>query len=318
MSLGSGNQTTINGYDKTSLLTSVTDPRGGLYGYAYDGIKRLIRETDQGTAQVNYTLNAQGGATKYTDPRTLATTYVRNGFGDVIQRVSPDTGTTVYTFDARGLVTQMVDGRGNTVNYAYDNAGRMTGKTFPTAATENVAYTYDAITGGNFGVGRLTSLTDPSGSTAYVYDARGNVLTETHTIAGQAYVVAYAYDLADHVIQITYPSLVSPKPRRRLGLHRQLHARRAGPHHDRRDQAERNGGGDDNQQCLLNASIQRPTARMRAGCDFSKSGPLSRPGKGQAAAKKLTAPGQSAQALGSSLFRQLKTVEFDCWAGRTA
>jgi len=100
----------------------------------------------------------------------------------------------------------MTDARGIVTAYAYDNAGRMTGKSFPAAANENVAYTYDATTGGNVGKGRMTSMTDESGSTAYVYDARGNVLTETRTIAGQVYTVGYLYDLADRVSQITYPS----------------------------------------------------------------------------------------------------------------
>ena len=39
-----------------------------------------------------------------------------------------------------------------------------------------------------------------------VYDARGNVVSETRTIAGKAHTVAYAYDAANQVTQITYPS----------------------------------------------------------------------------------------------------------------
>ena len=39
-----------------------------------------------------------------------------------------------------------------------------------------------------------------------VYDARGNVVTETRTIATKAHVVSYVYDLADRITQITYPS----------------------------------------------------------------------------------------------------------------
>ncbi len=173
---------------------------------AGDGLQRLIRETDQGTAQVNTTLDAQGNTTTYTDPRTLATTYLRNGFGDVNRRTSPDRGITDTVFDLRGLGTQMTDARGIVTNFTYDNAGRMLTKSFPAASAENVTYTYDSVLAGNKGKGRLTSVTDESGSTAYVFDARGNVLTETHVIAGQSYAVGYAYDLADRVSTITYPS----------------------------------------------------------------------------------------------------------------
>jgi RHS repeat-associated protein len=208
--IGANSQNTIYGYDKTSLLTSVTDPRGGVYGYAYDGLQRLIRETDQGSAQVNVTRTAQDDVATYTDPRSLTTTYTRNGFGEVKRRVNPDTGTTNYVYDARSLLTQMTDARADAravvTNYTYDNAGRMLTKSFPTAAAENVTYTYDSVLAGNKGKGRLTSVTDESGSTAYVYDVRGNVLSETRVIAGQSYAVAYQYDTADRVTQITYPS----------------------------------------------------------------------------------------------------------------
>jgi YD repeat-containing protein len=60
-SIGAANQQTTYGYEKNDNLKSVTDPRGGLYSYAYDSLNRLIREADQDTAQVNYTRNGNGG-----------------------------------------------------------------------------------------------------------------------------------------------------------------------------------------------------------------------------------------------------------------
>ena len=39
-----------------------------------------------------------------------------------------------------------------------------------------------------------------------ISDARGNVTSETRTVSGQAYAVAYLYNLADQVVQVTYPS----------------------------------------------------------------------------------------------------------------
>jgi len=84
------------------------DPRSNVYAYAYDGLSRLIRETDEEGAQVNYGLNAQDQVASYSDPRNLVTSYVRNGFGEVIQKVSPDTGTMTYVREARGLITPPV------------------------------------------------------------------------------------------------------------------------------------------------------------------------------------------------------------------
>ena len=53
-------------------------------------------------------------------------------------------------------------------------------KTFPAATGENLAYTYDSTTGGNKGVGRVTSITDQSGSTAIVYNARQRGRRDSH------------------------------------------------------------------------------------------------------------------------------------------
>jgi YD repeat-containing protein len=71
-------------------LVSVTAPGSNVYQWAFDSLSRLIRETNEESAQVNLTLNGKDQITTYADPRSLATTYVRNGFDDVIQRTSPD------------------------------------------------------------------------------------------------------------------------------------------------------------------------------------------------------------------------------------
>ena len=205
-SIGAANQTTEMAYDRTDLTTQVKDPRNNVYGYSYDGLQRLIRSTDQVGAQLNVTRNGQDDVTAYQDPRSITTSYVLNGFGEVIQEVSPDAGTTTFTRDARGLVTSETDGRGVVTNRTYDNAGRMLTESYPADAAENVTYTYDNITAGNKGKGRLTGITDQSGSIAYVYDALGRVITDTRVMATKTYVTSYQYNAADRVTQITYPS----------------------------------------------------------------------------------------------------------------
>src|SRR5260221_11909418 len=88
---------------------------------------------------------------------------------------------------------------------SYDALNRITARIYPADPTENVTYRYDEPAAG-FGIGRLTSVSDSSGSTAYVYDARGNVVQETRIIGAQSYITSYAYDLANHAVQVTYPS----------------------------------------------------------------------------------------------------------------
>jgi RHS repeat-associated protein len=199
-------QTWAFGYDKTDNGVSVTDPRGKVWSSGFDALNRLVTETEPGPNTVTLTRNPKGEVTEYKDPRNLITTYVRNGFGEVIRQSNPDTGITDYTYDARGLVTQIKDARLVIANMTYDNAGRILTRAFPAAAAEIVTFAYDSVLAGNVGKGRLTQVTDPAGNSKFVYDARGNLLSETRTIGTSVYAVSYAYDLADRLLTITYPS----------------------------------------------------------------------------------------------------------------
>ncbi|MCA3561466.1 MAG: RHS repeat protein, partial [Aestuariivirga sp.] len=205
-SIGAAGQQSSFRYDRTDNLTEVKDPRGGLFAYAYDGLQNLTSLTDQAGGSVKLTRDGQGEVTAYRDPRGLATAYVRNGFGDIIQESGPDTGTTVIVRDARGLATKITDPRGAVTKLAYDAAGRLISETYPADPTQNVTYFYDATANGNKGIGRLTGITDASGSLARYYDALGRVTAETRTIAGKSYTLAYAYNAAGRLTSLTYPS----------------------------------------------------------------------------------------------------------------
>ena len=50
------------------------------------------------------------------------------------------------------------------------------------------------------------SLRNSSRISSFSYDARGNLIREARVIAGQNYTILRAYDAADHLISLTYPS----------------------------------------------------------------------------------------------------------------
>jgi RHS repeat-associated protein len=204
--IGASSQTTSYEYDDNSNVTEITDPLSGATVQAFDALDRLIQSTDPLSGDTDYAYDNRDNLTGVTDPRTIQTTYVYDGFGHVIQTASPDAGTTVYENDLAGNRTEMTDARSIVTQYSYDALNRMTAKTFPGNTSENVSYSYDDTTSGKFRIGRLTAITDESGSTTFTYDNRGNVVEESRVVGGLTYVTKYTYDTADNLVQMAYPS----------------------------------------------------------------------------------------------------------------
>jgi RHS repeat-associated protein len=197
------------GYDKVGNVVSEISPNGHETTTAFDALDRLITTVapDNGSTALVY--DDSDNLTGHTDPISVTTEFVYNGFGEAIQEVSPDRGTSTYVYDAAGRVTQSSDGRGQVIDYTYDHLGRLTGKV-PQGrpASEAIAYHWD--TGGlsgSYEVGQLAKVVDGSGTTLFQYDHRGNMTAKEQAVgATGAAQLAYEYDLADRITQITYPS----------------------------------------------------------------------------------------------------------------
>jgi RHS repeat-associated protein len=203
--IGGVGQTTSYAYDANGNVLSVTDPLTRATQEAFDALNRIVKITNPNNGIAVTTYDAHDRPTGVTDPIGATTSYVYDGFGDLIQQVSPAAGTTVYHYDLAGNLTQRVDARGVTANYAYDALDRPVATTYPDNAAENVTLNYDQA-GHGFGVGRLTSVTDPVGTLSRTYDERGNVLSETRVHTPGSLITSYSYDAANRVTSITYPS----------------------------------------------------------------------------------------------------------------
>lgn len=193
---------TAYAYDAVGNRTGVTDPAGNPTAYTYDALDRLTKITDALGGVTRYAYDPLDHLTRVTDPRGVTTTYDYNAFGDVLAVHSPDAGTTTYSYDKAGNRITQTDARGITATYTYDAANRLTAIDYPGTA-EDIAFAYDQ---GTQGIGRLTTITDASGSTEYRYGPRGNIIRETRTINGTVLTTSYGYDLADNLVQMTYPS----------------------------------------------------------------------------------------------------------------
>lgn len=175
-------------------------------------------------ARTEFAYDERNNLVSVKDPNGLTTSYVYDGLDNLVQLNSPDTGTTAYQHDAAGNPTRQTDMRGVVSDMTYDALNRLRTVTYTvppaSAGTINdpgdISYSYDERdrdTGcsASFPIGRMTRMTDPSGSTTFCYDERGNVTRRTqltNVAAGGviSMVVAHTFNLADRLMSITYPS----------------------------------------------------------------------------------------------------------------
>ncbi|MCG8433990.1 MAG: DUF6531 domain-containing protein, partial [Gammaproteobacteria bacterium] len=195
------NQETLFEYDLEGNQTAVVDPLLNRTENTYDALNRLTEVKDALNGITDYDYDGRDNLTSVTDPRNVNTTYDYNGFDELKQTVSPDSGTSTYTYDAAGNRLTQIDARNVNVTFDYDALNRLTAIHYPTAS-KDIVYTYDQ---GVNGKGRLTKITDETGSTDYAYDRRGNLINIVSVVNGVTFTVTYEYDPADNLTAVVYP-----------------------------------------------------------------------------------------------------------------
>jgi RHS repeat-associated protein len=202
-------------YDAEGNRTSTVDPNGALTQQSPDRLNRVGTLTlpppsaGASAPTIGFTYSGLDEQKSVTDPRGLVTSYTRDGLGNVTTLTSPDTGATVNTYDAAGRVLTSRDARGKTTTYSYDAIGRLKRAAYATGIPTD--YEYD---GGSSptpeSAGRLTKITDESGSTLFTHDSLGQVLTKTQITGSKTLVVSYAWGASGAAVgqltSITYPS----------------------------------------------------------------------------------------------------------------
>jgi RHS repeat-associated protein len=196
------------GYDPAGNVSSVVDPNGNLTAYAYDFMNRLIsaaqrvNDPDPRDLVTSYAYDTQGNLVSVTDAKSNGTIYDYDDMGRVVSTDSPDTGIQKMAYDQAGNLKYKTDAKAVRVEYTYDDLNRVTAAIYPDSI-DDITYTYDQ---GANGKGHLTAMNDPSGSTAFGYDARGRLVQKTSTINSINYPVTYAYTPGGRVSTVTYPS----------------------------------------------------------------------------------------------------------------
>ncbi len=196
---GTAAVTTIHTYDNNGNETGINAPLSRNSIQAYDELNRLKQITDPLSGVTQYGYDALDQLISVTDPRSKVTSYAYNALSDLGQQVSPDTGTTANTYDSGGNLATSTDARSKTGTYAYDALNRVTSVTYP---DQTISYTYDSGTNQK---GRLTQVTDASGSTSWSYDTQGRVLSRQQSM-GVSKTLGYAYDSFGRLQTLTLPS----------------------------------------------------------------------------------------------------------------
>ncbi|UZW59603.1 DUF6531 domain-containing protein [Lysobacter enzymogenes] len=201
-------------YDADGNGDVVTDALGRKTDSDYDPLGRLAKTLqDVGgiNAKTEFKYDAQDRLVRVTDPKNLNTDYGYNGFGDQVRLSSPDTGVSTFTYDSVGARRTETDARGVVRTYSYDVLGRLTGISYSNNNhNQSVHYSYDAVgsacqSGETFAIGRVTSMTDSSGSTQYCYDHFGRVVRKYQNVAGTDLVFQYSYSLSGELKAVAYP-----------------------------------------------------------------------------------------------------------------
>lgn len=196
---GNNGQNTRYSYDNNGNVKLEKDSLDRETEYVYDAQDQLDHMVDALGQIVSYEYNAAGRTKKITDSKGNNTQYFYDGFGNLWSQSSPDTGTTSYSYDAAGRLSTMTRNDSSLTSYLFDALGRMTSES---SGGNSKSYYYDSC---SYGQGRLCSVSDNSGSTAFTYHPQGLTASQTSIIASTSFVTSWAYDSRDRVSDITYP-----------------------------------------------------------------------------------------------------------------
>jgi RHS repeat-associated protein len=212
ITLTSSDGTVISHDYSTSWKDVVTNELGKKKNYYYDAFQRLVEveELDNSFnvyATTLYTYDTLGNLTQVEDNDSNVTSMTYDWLSRKIGMTDPDMGAWSYVYDSAGNLTSQTDAKNQTITMTYDALNRLTLKDYPQGSgTTDVTYTYDSTSGGNYGKGQRTGMTDALGTTSYKYDTRGRQIEEKRTVDAVDYTTGFTYDGADRVATVTYPT----------------------------------------------------------------------------------------------------------------
>lgn len=191
-------------YDTTGNIRKVTNARGFVADYTYDGKNNIKTSSDF------HVIGQTGHIMEYT--------YFSEATGNLKEIIKPDGSVTHFTYDGQGLVQSSMDGLGNITWYTYDAFGNLETLTDPlgnvtlyskdaagrigfirNAERESTVYGYDHND-------NLNSVTNNSGFPVNISFDTNNNLSQVHWYNGsRTGNTDYGYDPLDRLETVTDP-----------------------------------------------------------------------------------------------------------------
>ncbi len=150
-----------------------------------------------------YQYDVLGNLIKVTDTAGNQTTMVYDTLSRKLSMTDPDMGYWIYQYDVNGNLTSQKDAKNQTILFTYDALNRITKKDYPWPSTD-ANYYYDETTSTNY-KGRLTRVTDASGTEKYYYDKLGRITKTIKTVSGVNRTIETTYDALSRTTSIKYP-----------------------------------------------------------------------------------------------------------------
>lgn len=211
----SSEATTEYAYNKSTQITSLLDPLGGLTTFSYDSNGNRLSQVDQLGRGTNWTYGSAASPLTKTDPVGRVTSVTYSSTGHPVTSETPGGKVETWTYNPDGTLASHVDLNGSETTYEYDLAGRLTEVTDAEARTNEVDYSATGMptqTTGPDGhttvtsydaAGRILEVEDANGnSTTYTYDSAGNIASTSN---GEAETTTFTYDGAGRLITTTDP-----------------------------------------------------------------------------------------------------------------
>ena len=193
------------------LYTEVADALGhrkGTLKDVYGNVSEITEFTSDGVFKTKYEYDNQNNLIKTTDNQNNIAQIFYDSLGRKTRMIDPDMGTWLYEYDILGNLKKQTDAKNQVLEFNYDALNRITAKWGRTPQGPDpillVSYFYDDTAKGNC-IGRLSKITDSSGSTEFFYDKLGREFKSIKIVDATSYTVERTYDLLDRLITLKYP-----------------------------------------------------------------------------------------------------------------